>query len=349
MQKNNKNAGLYPGFSKFTRFCAEHSFILIFIVIFIIYMISSSGLTWNGGMNILRHSGVIGIAALGMGLVIITGDIDLSIGSALAFVGGYSVIVFNITNSIFLTLLFSLVFGAFCGLINGILVGKAKMPPFIVTLATMLIYRSLAQYTCKVISSELSGGSNSLYKMSKELSQYQAFYDFGNGKIFTVPVVGIFLILLTLLVVYITNCTKYGKSLYALGSNENAARLAGVRVEWMRVSVYALTGIFVGIGAFLWTAMNASVDPATTGNSYEMYAIAAVVLGGISMSGGRGKCLGILFGAMSYTVIDKIIVSLKMDSLINDAIKGVILIVAILVQIMGPQIKEKVKTAIRRQ
>ena len=89
--------------------------------------------------------------------------------------------------------------------------------------------------------------------------------------------------------------------------------------------------------------MNASSDPATTGKSYEMYAIASVVLGGISMSGGRGKCLGILFGAMSYTVIDKIIVALKMDSLINDAIKGVILILVILVQIVGPQIKQKLE------
>ena len=89
--------------------------------------------------------------------------------------------------------------------------------------------------------------------------------------------------------------------------------------------------------------MNASADPATTGSSYEMYAIAAVVLGGISMSGGRGKMLGILCGAMSYTVIDKIIVALKMDSLINDAIKGIILIVVIMIQIVSPRIKEKIQ------
>ena len=86
--------------------------------------------------------------------------------------------------------------------------------------------------------------------------------------------------------------------------------------------------------------MTASCDPATTGNSYEMYAIAATVLGGISMSGGRGRILGVLFGAMSYTVIDKIIIALKMDSLINDTIKGVILIVVILIQMAGPRIKE---------
>ena len=109
----------------------------------------------------------------------------------------------------------------------------------------------------------------------------------------------------------------------------------------VKVSVFVIAGVLVGIGAFLWIAMNASADPATTGNSYEMYAIAAVVLGGISMSGGKGKCLGILFGAMSYTIIDKIIVSLKMDSLINNAIKGIILLIVIMVQIVGPKVKGK--------
>ena len=103
-----------------------------------------------------------------------------------------------------------------------------------------------------------------------------------------------------------------------MGSNEKAARLAGVSVDNLTVLVYVIAGLLVGVGAFLWIGMNASVDPATTGKSYEMYAIAAVVIGGISMAGGRGKVLGILFGAMSYTVIDKIIVALKMDSLIND-------------------------------
>ena len=115
--------------------------------------------------------------------------------------------------------------------------------------------------------------------------------------------------------------------------------MAGINVKLMKVIVFVIDGVLVGVGAFLWVAMNASSDPATTGKSYEMYAIASAVLGGISMSGGRGKCLGILFGAMSYTVIDKIIVALKMDSLINDAIKGIILLLVILIQMAGPKLK----------
>ena len=332
-----------------SRAWSGYSFIFIFAVIFVIFLISNNGATWNGVMNILRHSGVVGIIALGMGLVVITGGIDLSVGSMLALVGGFSVVIFNVTNSILLTLLFALAFGAFCGLINGLLIGKAKMPAFIVTLSTMLIFRSLAQYFCKSLPAELTGMGSSVYRVTNSLSQAGVLYDFGNSKPLTVPMVGILLLVLTIVCVYVATSTKFGKKLYAMGSNEKAARLAGINVDRLTVLVYVICGVLVGAAAFLWIAMNASVDPATTGNSNEMYAIAAVVIGGISMAGGRGKMLGILFGAMSYTVIDKIIVALSMDSLINDSIKGLILIVAILVQTAGPMLKARLTAARKRR
>lgn len=115
-------------------------------------------------MNILRHTSVIGIIALGMGIVVITGEIDLSVGSTLALVGGYSVIIFNMTDSIIVTLIFAIVFGLICGLLNGVLVGVTKIPSFIVTLATMLIFRSLSQYSCKILNPELTGGQTQFIK-----------------------------------------------------------------------------------------------------------------------------------------------------------------------------------------
>ena len=280
----------------------QYSFIFVFIAVFAVYALTSSGLTWSGVMNIFRHSAVIGILALGMGFVCLTGEIDLSMGSMLAIVSGFSVVVFNVTNNILLTLLFAVAAGAVLGLINGVLVGVVEMPAFIVTLATMLIYRSIAQYVCQHIPKELCGGGSSVYRMSSDLSSYQSFYGIGNQK---------------------------------------GAGMAGINVSFTKTVVFCIAGVLVGIGSFLWIAMNASADPATTGSSYEMYAIAAVVLGGVSMSGGKGRCLGILFGAMSYTVIDKIIVALKMDSLINDAIKGAILVAVILIQVAGPKLKKK--------
>lgn len=325
------------------RYLSEYSFVAIFFVLCIAYFCSSSQLTWNGVMNIMRHSGVIGIMSFGMGMVIITGQIDLSIGSMLALVGSMSVVVFNGTHgNIFITLVFSLAFGSLCGFINGFFIGVVKMPAFIVTLATMLIFRSVSQYSCHVFSQALTGGNNSLFKLLGSFQSYNDLYGFGNLKILTIPMSGIFLVLITVAIVYLMTSTKYGKKVYAIGSNEKAAVLAGVGVNWMRVSVYVVAGLLVGIGAFFQLAMNGSIDPATTGRSFEMYAIAAVVLGGISMSGGKGKCIGILFGAMSYTVIDKIITALNIDSLINDAVKGTILLLAILIQIVGPNIKAKI-------
>ncbi|MEG1164813.1 MAG: ABC transporter permease [Oscillospiraceae bacterium] len=315
----------------------NYSFILIFLVIFVAYLFVNHGATtWSGVMNILRHSAVVGILAFGMGLVIITGGIDLSVGSMLSLIGGLTVVVFNSTNSPILTLLFALGAGVVCGLINGLFVGVAKMPAFIVTLSTMLIFRSIAQYNLRTMGL-------SIYNMDGTLSSYDAVYGFGQAKLATIPMVGIVLIVVTIIMVYVSTMTKFGKTVYAIGSNEKAAHLAGINVNRTRVLVFVITGLLCGLSAFIWLSMNGSVDPATIGKSYEMYAIAAVVIGGISMSGGKGKLLGILFGAMSYTIIDKIIASLGFDALINDTIKGSILLIAVLVQIVVPAVRNRLR------
>ena len=320
-----------------TKLMGSYSFVLIFLGIFLAYLFINHGATtWSGVMNILRHSAVVGILAFGMGMVIITGGIDLSVGSMLALVGGLTVVVFNNTNSLILTLLFALACGAACGLVNGLFIGVAKMPAFIVTLAPMLIYRSISQYYLRTLKL-------SIYNMEGTLSTYETIYGFGQAKIATVPVVGIVLLLITAAMVYVSTMTKFGKQVYAIGSNERAAHLAGINVTRTRVLVYVITGLLAGIASFLLLAMNGSVDPATVGKSYEMYAIAAVVIGGISMSGGKGKLLGVLFGAMSYTIIDKIIASLGVDALINDTIKGSILLVAVLIQMVVPAVRSKLK------
>lgn len=322
----------------------NYSFIFVFFIIFIVYAVSSSVMTWSATMNILRHSAVIGIISLGMGMVCLTGEIDLSAGSTLALVSGFSVVVFNATSgNLFLTAIFSIAFGAALGFVNGLLVGVVKMPSFIVTLATMLIYRSFSQYFCQHIKKELIGGGSSVYRMSNKFSGYDIMYALGNNKFATIPIVGILLVIFTVIFVYILEDTKYGKKIYAIGSSEKGAFMTGINVNAIKMSVFVIMGAMVGTAAYLWICMNASADPATTGSSYEMYAIAAVVLGGIAMSGGRGRMLGVLFGSLSYTVIDKIIIALKMDSLINNAIKGIILIVVILIQIAAPKIREKLK------
>ena len=236
-------------------FLGENSYIIVFVAIFIVYALTTNGLTWSGMMNVFRHSAVIGIIGLGMGLICITGEIDLSVGSMLALDGGFSVIIFNMTNSIILTFLFAVLFGAFCGLINGVMVGWIQMPAFIVTLATMLIYRSFAQYFCQHVDKALIGGGSSVYKMANSQSSYQTLYNFGNGKVSTIPIVGLILIIMTLVFVYITTSTKYGKKVYAVGSNMKGAQMAGINTAAVKISVFVIAGGLVGIGAFLWIAM----------------------------------------------------------------------------------------------
>ena len=330
MNTRNKNG------NPLTRALSGYSFVLIFLAILIAYLIiNGKATTFSGVMNILRHSAVVGIMSFGMGLVIITGGIDLSVGSMLALIGGVGVVVFNGTDSILLTLLVTLVSGAILGFINGILIGKVKMPPFIVTLATMLIYRSISQYYLRTLTL-------SIYSMDASKPGFEPIYRFGQMKVFGfLPMAGIVLLAVTAVMVFISTSTKFGKSVYAIGSNERAARLAGINVEWTQVAVYTITGFLCGISTYMWLAMNGSVDAATIGKSNEMYAIAAVVIGGISMSGGKGKLLGVLFGAMSYTIIDKIISSLGLDALINDSIKGSILLLAVFVQIAIPTIRAR--------
>lgn len=316
----------------------KYNFILIFLAILVVFLVINMGATtMTTLMNIPRHSTVIGIIALGMGLIILTGDIDLSVGSQLALVGGLTVMVFNSTNSILLSLLFAILMGVVLGLINGLLVGAVKMPAFIVTLATMLMYRSIAQTV-------MNSNNWTIYQLDAGLSQWQPLWVIGNQSVAQIPILVLILAVVVAVMTYLSTSTKFGKRVYALGSNERAAQLSGINVSLTRVLVFVIAGVLMGIAAFLYVANVGSVDPATSGKNYELYAIAGVVIGGISMSGGKGRILGVVFGSMSFTIIDKIITALGLNPLINDTIKGAILLLAIAVQML-PMITQKLQKA----
>lgn len=309
----------------------RYNYVVIFLAILITFLVVGKNLTWASIMLILRQSAVIGIIGFGMCFVILVGDIDLSTGSGLVLISGLSVIVFNRTNNVFITLLAALGMGLIAGTFNGFLVGIAKMPPFIVTLATMLIFRSMALYI-----------SNSrLYELDSNLSSFAGFhYRFGNSSFLNVPFVGMVFLLVAAIVIYICTSTKYGKRIYALGSNSRAAKLAGINTDWLKVSLFVICGLMVGLAAFVNIAMNRNVSPATTGVSFEMFAIAGIVLGGISMSGGKGKVAGIIFGTLSFTVVSRIIDAFELSTEINNTVKGIILLLAIALQMIKKRVKE---------
>jgi ribose transport system permease protein len=310
---------------------SRHSYVVIFIAIFITFVAVSKNLTWGGVMLVLRQSAVIGIISFGMALVILVGDIDLSVGSALVLISGLTVMVYNVTNNVIVTLLAALFMGIAGGFFNGLLVGLVKMPPFIVTLATMLIFRSLALYI----------SDSKLYELNSNLSSFRPFhYQFGNSSFLSVPIVGLMFLLVAALVTYMCTSTKFGKQIYALGSNARAARLAGINTEWLKVSLFVICGLLVGFASFINVAMNRSVSPATTGVSFEMYAIAGIVLGGISMSGGKGHAAGIIFGTMSFTMVSRIIDAFELSTTVNNTVKGIILLLAIALQMIRKPAKD---------
>lgn len=330
---------------------SKYSFIFVFAIVLIVYIftIQANGnvFKWGHISAILssQNTVIVGTIALGMALVIITGQIDLSVGSSLVLCSGVTIMVFNMTNSILLTLIAGLISGAICGAINGVLAGFAKMPPFIVTLGTMLIYRSLTLSFVREIDPAITGSSSSQFSMISENSKYEFLrMQFGTGSIagLRIPYITFVFVIVMILFILITKNTKYGKSVYATGSNEKATRLAGVKVQWVKVSVFIITGILVGLASFVQACKIGNVTPASSGKSYEMYAIAAVVLGGVNMAGGKGNILGVFFGALSYTTINFIIVSIpSLSTDIQDTFQGLVLILVILVQTVGPVIKEK--------
>ena len=340
---------------------SQYSFIIVMFIVMIVYAIAiganGNSFKWSHIAAILgsQNTCIVGTMALGMALVIITGQIDLSIGSSLVLTTSATILAFNVTNSILVMILTALVVGSLCGLINGLLVGLAKMPPFIVTLGTMLIYRSLTLSFVRTMDSSVTGSNSSQFAMIRTNSKYNFLrMQFGTGKLeiggFSIPYITFVFLLMVILFVVISKKTKYGKSVYAVGSNEKSAHLAGINTTFVKISVFVITGFLVGVASFLQACKIGNITPASSGQSYEMYAIAAVVLGGINIAGGRGKMLGVLFGALSYTTINFIIVSIPSLSVdIQDTFQGLVLIIVILIQTAGPVIKESIQTARRRR
>lgn len=340
---------------------SHYSFIFVMFIIMIVYAIAitanGNAFKWSHISAILgsQNTCIVGTMALGMALIIITGQIDLSIGSALVLTTSATIVSFNVTNSITVMILTALVVGCLCGLINGLLVGLAKMPAFIVTLGTMLIYRSLTLSVVRTLDSSISGSNSSQFALLRSNSKYEFLrMKFGTGKLelggFSIPYITFVFLLMVVLFIILTKKTKYGKSVYAVGSNEKSAHLSGINTTFVKISVFVITGLMVGVASFLQACKIGNITPASSGQSYEMYAIAAVVLGGVSMSGGKGNLLGVLFGALSYTTINFIIVSIPSLSVdIQDTFQGLVLIIVILVQTVGPVIKESLLKARRRR
>jgi ribose transport system permease protein len=297
---------------------SEYSVIIAFLIIFIVASIMSPRfLDINNQLNILMQVSIIGIVALGMTVVMLSGGIDLSVGSVLVFVGVVSVLALNATGSIFVAILTALVVGSFAGFLNGLMVAKGRIASFIATLGMMAAARSIALYIAE-------GGS-----ISGEVSGFTAIAN-SDLWIFDFPVIIFFF--MTALVYILMHKTRFGRYVYALGSNEKAALLSAIRVDRVKIGVYSLAGLLVSVAAIIETSRLNSISSSSSGVQYELDAIAAVIIGGTRMTGGRGKILGTFFGVLILGILNNMMNLMNVSPHLQGFVKGLIIIIAVVFQ-----------------
>ena len=250
--------------------------------------------------NVLRRTALFGIISIGVAFVIITGGIDLSIGSVICLVGcGLPWLLVEQEVSVPVALLAVLGFSLAVGLIHGILVTKVKLQPFVVTLCGLLLYRGIT----RGFTGDQSQGFGTEFKGIRELATGEIPL-FG----FNFPMPCLFLVVVAVLAGVFLNKTIYGRYLLALGNNEEAAKFSGIDVDKMVILAYVICALCSGLGGLLFVLDVNSAQPVDFGNFYELYAIAAAVLGGCSLRGGSGTILGVVIGAALMQVLRNMIV-----------------------------------------
>ncbi len=273
-------------------------------------------------VSILDSTYYVGFMAFGITFIIITGGIDLSIGTNMmmsALIGGY---LYTKGMNIWIVLGIVVLIATFVGWINGLLVAKLKLPPFIATLGTMMMTQGFGAIITKVQTQRFPSGFDvdGLYK--------QVFYKTGGG----FPSGIIYMILFFLVAWVLLTKTRFGRYAYAIGSNEESVRLSGVNVSFWKIAVYTVCGFFCGLAAIVYAATYTTIIPGT-GNGLEMNAIAAVIIGGTSMSGGVGTMSGTLIGAFLMSVLKTGLMSMGLQGHFQTFFTGLVVILAVLLDI----------------
>lgn len=301
------------------------AFTSLFLMIIIFSLSAPYFLTINNFLTIGLQTAVIGIIAIGMTYVIITGGIDLSVGSIMAFSGMVvGVTVLNGAGTV-VAVICGLVAGVACGLVNGLFISKAHLPPFISTLALMITLRGL--------SLTLTNGKPVFIGLD-------AYAKIAGSRTLGIPNPVIYLIVLCVLFAFILRRTVLGKAIYAIGSNEEAARLSGVNVARMKLFVYGLSGFLCAVSGVVLSSRLISAQP-TEGNGYELEAIAAVIIGGASLSGGSGTIIGTIIGAFILGILRNGLNMLNVSGFWQQVMIGIVVLLAVLIDQRRKRREEK--------
>ena len=284
--------------------------------------------TADNVLNVLTRTAFIGIIAVGMTFVIISGGIDLSVGSMAALIAGAMILLMNAISTsisspylvVTIGIVFALLLGAVFGLAHGLLITKGRIEPFIVTLGTLGIFRAYLTYFA-------NGGAITLDNAVSDV--YSPVY---YGSVLGLPI-PIWVFLLTALVgALVLNRTRYGRYVQAIGSNEQVARYAAVEVDRIKMLTYVVLGVCVGVATVLYVPRLGSASP-TTGLLWELEAIASVIVGGTALKGGEGKIAGTVIGAILLSVISNILNLTSIISVyLNAAVQGIVIIIVAFLQ-----------------
>lgn len=289
---------------------------LIILIVFV-SVLNPAFLQVNNLLNLMRQLIINGFIALGMTFVILTGGIDLSVGSTLAFTSAIFAGLLQNGMNTGLAILITLALGLALGLINGLLITKGKLAPFIVTLATMTIFRGLT--LVYMDGRPISGPKDDF-----------AFQFLGKGQVFGIPFQVILFLIVYIVLSTLLNKTSHGRKIFAVGGNEKASFISGIKIDKVKVLVYVISALMAVVSGLVLTSRLNSAQP-TAGSAYEMDAIAAVVLGGTSMTGGSGSLTGTLIGILILGVLNNGLNLLGVSSFYQQIVKGVVILIAVLI------------------
>jgi ribose transport system permease protein len=269
--------------------------------------------------NMARLIGAYGIFSVGLGVVIITGGIDLSVGSVFALLGVFLSLMLTTWNwPTALALVAVIAMAMALGAIHGLLITKLRLQPFIVTLCGLLFYRGLARF---IANDETKGfGSATGFEWLRTLA---------TGNFLGVPTPFIMLMVISVIMWVVLHRSVYGRYLFAVGRNETAARYSGINSDVIVTSAYIILGLLAGIASIVFAFYTNSVSPSSHGSFFELYGIAAAVLGGCSLRGGEGSIIGILIGAALLQVLQNLVNLLGIPSSLNFAVMGAVILVGV--------------------
>ncbi|MEZ9035903.1 ribose ABC transporter permease [Vibrio cyclitrophicus] len=297
----------------------QKSLIALIFLIVVVSFLNPNFFTVDNILNILRQTSVNAIIAVGMTLVILTAGIDLSVGSVLALCGAFAASMIGMEIPVMIAVPTALVAGAALGAISGVIIAKGKVQAFIATLVTMTLLRGVTMvYTDgRPISTGFTDTAD-------------AFAWFGTGYAMGIPIPVWIMVVVFAAVWYLLNHTRFGRYVYALGGNESATRLSGIDVDKVKIGVYAICGLLAAVAGIIVASRLSSAQP-TAGMGYELDAIAAVVLGGTSLAGGRGRIMGTLIGALIIGFLNNALNLLDVSSYYQMIAKAVVILLAVLV------------------